>query len=1002
MRSDVHQIPQAPGTAAVGRTRTTPGGPTARAAAAGVATPAPAAPGPATTPAPRARTRPWSPAGAPTRRAPGLAAIAVPFLLLACANEANGQVGKLPEGPIAEVRFEGNATIPPEKIKAKLLSKAGQPFDPQKIDSDVKTLMQTNWFSQVEAWFDESPPKSGKYALIFSVREMPILTHVEFKGRKKVRLKEIEDTTGLKVGARADYMRTRNAMHSIYRLYKEKGYDLAEVELIEGGNPGDTKVVMQIFEGDKVNVASIDFVGNQFATGAMLKTHIQTRTPLIFGFFGRYQDGMLDEDQHKLLEYYQGLGFFEAKVTPVTRSGDRPGEIKLTFVIHEGPRYSVRKVIIEGNSKLKTPELMSDMELHSNKPYLLTMREADKNRILIKYNEIGCIDTEVSVEPRFTGQQGIVDLLYKINEGEPYLVGELVIHGNDRTRDKVIRREAVQAGLLPGEVFDKNRMEIFKRRLAMLGYFSNDPDKQEKQIRVEIQHRRPPDQPYGELMIQHLDQASRARMQDPQVTQARMQEPADGPTVGVQVPDPLTAQPRGPGAGAASAAPPALQPLGENPFSPPADSPPQVTIPPIDVPEPPPGPAPGPMAPGGLIAPGIPNGPPPGQPPVGAGEPPGSFPSIPGMGMTNVGPDRNDPFPNRSYADVITSIEEAPTGRFMVSVGANSFQGLMGGIMIYEKNFDLFNPPRSWADIVNSKAFRGGGQELRINLQAGTLINMMQVSIRDPYLFDLPIGGGASGYLFQRLYPNWDERRGGGRLSIGRQLGTMTYVDFAAWAEEVDFFGYKTPAPADYLAASGYTQLYAIMPSLRLDNRNNPFMPTKGQYANFSVEQGFGTFTFTKFDAEGRMYIPTFKRPDGTGQQFFTLRGHFGVATESTPVYERFFAGNFGSLRGFQYRSVSPHAFDVPTGGVMMAVGSVEYQIPWNARDTINQIFFTDFGTVTGNYELNDMRISVGTGLKLSLPMMGPMPFEFDLAFPVLHAVGDKMQWFNFTVSGMY
>ena len=101
------------------------------------------------------------------------------------------------------------------------------------------------------------------------------------------------------------------------------------------------------------------------------------------------------------------------------------------------------------------------------------------------------------------------------------------------------------------------------------------------------------------------------------------------------------------------------------------------------------------------------------------------------------------------------------------------------------------------------------------------------------------------------------------------------------------------------------------------------------------------------------MYIPTFSRPDGTGQQFFTLRGHFGVATESTPVYERYFAGNFASLRGFQYRTVSPHVFDVPTGGIMMALGSVEYQFPWNARDTFHQIIFTDFGTVTGNYELS-------------------------------------------------
>ena len=53
----------------------------------------------------------------------------------------------------------------------------------------------------------------------------------------------------------------------------------------------------------------------------------------------------------------------------------------------------------------------------------------------------------------------------------------------------------------------------------------------------------------------------------------------------------------------------------------------------------------------------------------------------------------------------------------------------------------------------------------------------------------------------------------------------------------------------------------------------------------------------------------------------------------------------------------------------MMAVGSVEYQFPWNARDTFNQIFFTDFGTVTGNYEFSDMRVSVGTGLKVVLPI---------------------------------
>ena len=569
--------------------------------------------------------------------------------------------------------------------------------------------------------------------------------------------------------------------------------------------------------------------------------------------------------------------------------------------------------------------------------------------------------------------------MYKIEEGEPYLLGELKIQGNSRTRDKVIRREAVQAGLLPGEILDKNRIEIFQKRLSALGYFQNNPqDHMGKQISVKIVDRRPKDKPYGELMIPLIGEASQARMQDP----------GGDPPAPLPVPDalpPVRAQVQGNPGG-----PGLFNNPGANPFDPPAGTMPPITVPPPASPAAPP------------FGGGVPAAPSPATNPIGVGEPPGSFPSIPGQGMSNVGPDRNDPFPNRAFADIVTSVEEAPTGRFMIGVGANSFQGLMGSVSIYEKNFDITNFPRSMSDIVNGQAFRGGGQSLQINLSAGTLINMMQVSLREPYLFDLTIGAGVTGYLFQRIYINWDERRGGARVSIGKQLGTSAYFDVSAWAEEVDFFGYKSPAPADYLAASGYTQLYAIMPSLRIDNRNNPFMATKGQYLNFSAEQGFGSFTFTKFDAEGRMYIPTISRPDGTGKQFFTLRGHYGIATESTPVYERYFAGNFGSLRGFQYRTVSPHAFGVPTGGIMMAVGSLEYQFPWNAKDTINQIIFTDFGTVTPNYQFNDLRVSVGTGLKVNIPMFGPMPFEFDLAFPVLHQYGDKVQYFNFTMSGFY
>jgi outer membrane protein insertion porin family len=901
-------------------------------------------------------------------RALGLACALLALATVPAVSRAS-QVEKFPEGTIVKIEFEGT-TMPVDKLKAKLLSRVGHALSHEKAEADLKTLLGMKAFSNATYWVDESPPRSGKYTLIFALKEMTLLSKVEFRGRKAIRLKEIEDTTGLKAGNRADPGQTRRAVSQIQGLYQEKGYDLASVTLLEGGNEGDTKIVIEIFEGPKAKVTSIQFEGNTFASAATLRTHIGTRRSIL-GLFGRYRAELLEDDRQKLVDYYYANGFFEAKVSPVTRSQDSPGEIAVTFVISEGTQYRVRNVIIEGNRRIKTDALRKDLELLSGKPFMLAVRDADKNRMLIQYGEIGCIDAQIKCEPRFTDQLGVVDLVYSVEEREPFSLGELQIVGNDRTKEKVIRREAVMAGLLPGEVLDKNRIELFRRRLMSLGYFMNDPQ-QNKQIKIDIVRQRPSDQPYGDIMTPYLQDVTRARMQDP------------GSGVDL-VPSPLPLPGGAPGTSVEPNVPDGA-PFGSLPFEPPAN------LPPVEVPS---------ASPLGPRPPAIPN-----PPPVGTGELPGTDPSIPGMNMTDVSPDRNDPFPNRSFADIVTSIEEAPTGRFMIGVGANSFQGLLGNLQIYEKNFDITRFPRSFSDIVNGQAFRGGGQSLMINLQAGNLMNYMSVSLREPYLFDLPIAASGSGYLSSRIYPNWDERRGGGSFSLGRQFGTMIYSDVSMRAEEVDFFGYKSPAPADYLAASGFTSLFSLKPSLRLDNRrfenpNSPFMATKGQYIQLSTEQGWGSFTWSKFDAEGRAYLPTGSRPDGTGKRFFTFRGHFGITTESTPIYERFFAGNFGSLRGFQYRTVSPHAFGVPTGGVMMAIGSVEYQFPWNARDTIHQIFFTDFGTVTGNYEFNDMRVSVGTGLKVVLPI-APMPFEFDLAFPVMKATGDRVAYFNFAVGAVW
>ncbi len=896
----------------------------------------------------------------------------------------------LPEGTISAIEVEGHVGIDTQKIRAKLLSKRGGPLDARTINTDILSLQATKWFSKIDAYYDQDPkdPSGKSYILYFVVKEMPVLTSVEFRGLKKLKLKEVQEVTGLKKDSRADATKTRLAIGAIKRLYEEKGFELAEVELLEGGNPGDTKVVIGIFEGKKFYISKIDFEGNVFATDSVLQTKISSKVQILGVIGGKYHRDALEEDARKLKEYYQAQGFFEVAVTPVTHTGLTDGDVRVTYVVSEGTRYRVRNISFEGNKKIHTDKLREGLTLHSGQPILDSVKEADRKSLIAKYNSLGCIDTQILPEPHFTDVPGVVDIVYKIEEGEPYLLGHLDIHGNERTQDKVIRREFCMMAVLPGEPLDMNRLEGVKKRLQGTGLINTgQPGQgQGKPLEIKVVNKRPHDKPYGDLPIAgDLGTEPSPRMQSPDSAPAQPVPAIEVPRVG-QANAPAAAA--GPSASPSPTMPPgggtAPFGAGNNLFSPPPDTPP------IPVPIPGPGPVAAPPGAGSAT------------PPIGAGEPPGVIPSFPGLNVNDVGPDRQDPFPGRNYADLVTSLEEAPTGRFMLGVGASSYQGLSGNLTISEKNFDLFNIPRSWNDFTSGSAFRGAGQQLTINLMPGTLINKFEAVLREPYLFDLPIGASGAGYLFQRIYPNWTEARGGGRFSLGRQLGTMTYTDVAVRAENVDFYGFRSPAPADYLAAAGHTVLASIRPSIRFDNRNTQFMPNKGQYLEFSFEEGFGTFMYPKIEVEGRSYFTLKSRPDGSGKQILTFRGHIGATGRDTPVYERFYAGNFGSLRGFQYRGVGPRELGQNVGGVFEALGSVEYQFPLSANDMFNQVVFCDFGTVNSDYNFDNMRVSVGTGLRMVIPAFGPLPLCFDLAFPVLKNAQDRVMPFNFTIGAYY
>ena len=106
----------------------------------------------------------------------------------------------------------------------------------------------------------------------------------------------------------------------------------------------------------------------------------------------------------------------------------------------------------------------------------------------------------------------------------------------------------------------------------------------------------------------------------------------------------------------------------------------------------------------------------------------------------------------------------------MIGAGVNSDAGIVGSFVWDERNFDLFRPPATFADIIEGKAWRGGGQRFRLEAAPGDQVSRYAISWTDPYFMYSDYSLGLSGFYFNRFYPDWDETRVGGRITLGKQL----------------------------------------------------------------------------------------------------------------------------------------------------------------------------------------------------------------------------------------
>jgi outer membrane protein insertion porin family len=782
-----------------------------------------------------------------------------------------------------------------------------------------------------------TPRGVGQFAALTSLAVIALagtLHAQDFEG------KTIAEVTIRYRGAKTvDEARLRNLMASkTGTIYRAESLDNDIKSLYESGLVDDVRFLAEPV-GSSVNLIAevttrpalggVGFVGNSIFTDQKLGKESKVKAG------GTLSDEQILEAQRNIEKYYQGYGYPDVTVTHRTQGTGQAGLSDLIFVIDEGQKNEVRKIIFQGNHNFTDLELRKEMKVKEKgwfswltKSGRFESNDLDKDldKILDYYRSKGYLRASCPGISRVPVGDGSVDLVIAIKEGERYTVAgvgfgkmsvfkpeelypSLTLVGNAAYSSKKMRDDITMIrsfygsrgyadALVTPDIRDAgpNRVSITYRitegsrfRVGRVNIAGNTKTK-DKVIRREI-----PLKPGDQFNSVELD-----------TTKARLEN---------------------------------LQYFSD------------------------------------VQATGSPSG--------------------------------------SGYRDVNVLVEEKATGSVGVGAGFSSIDSIVGFVTLEQTNFDLFNP---WN-------FTGGGQRFAMNLRAGAQRSEFTVSLTEPWFMDQQLSLGSELFYKESSYFSdyYDQKNVGGAISLRKPLGSKSSIkgeyrlEMVQIDSSVDNSSYKTPAGVNDGDNSELSQekiggdfiRSALSANYLYDSRDSSIQPRGGHKVDIGLTlAGLGGDVDTvSISAQGQQHWNL------KWDTILSLNGELAFVDSfsgDVPIFERMFLGGGRTLRGFEFRDVGPRDAKKYTnsvyGGNSLGYVSLEYTIP--IIESVRAAVFSDSGFVNlASWDMspNEIYSDVGLGIRLKLPI-SPLPLALDYAFPISspNQQADKGGQFNFSLSSQF
>lgn len=456
-------------------------------------------------------------------------------------QRATGQI-------VSEIVVIGNQRIEPATIASYLALGPGDPITEAALNRSVRQLFDTGLFR------DAAIAPDGTRLLV-QVVENPSINRINFEGNDLISDEQMLALISSR--PRRPYTRARAEADAevLIENYRRTGRYGAVVEPVIIELPDNrVDLVFEIAEGEVTEIYEINFVGNEIYSDRTLRGEIDTTESGLLGFLlssDVYDPDRLEFDKQLLRRFYLSEGYADFAVLSAVAelAPDRQG-FYITFTVEEGEQYTFGEVDVRSSAEGLDPEdFRALIPPLTGETYDASLVEDIITDMVFRAGQDGFAFVDVRPLAQRNEVDRTISIIFDLREGPRVYVERIEIEGNDRTLDRVIRR---QFDIAEGDAFNAREIEQARGRIRALGYFRSVDVRTERgatddraQVKVEVEEQSTGSinfgigfssatGPTGEISIQEANflgrgQFVRARLrvaEDNEVVDLTFQEPA--------------------------------------------------------------------------------------------------------------------------------------------------------------------------------------------------------------------------------------------------------------------------------------------------------------------------------------------------------------------------------------------------------------------------------------------------------------------------------------------